>query len=218
MLKPLAAALLLVGSPAFGSSDDAWSAFATEVENACLAAASNALDDASAVVDPFGSESYGLAIVTGRTVNDRAASMICVLNKETRAVQIGGELEIAVLQAWLQPLSANDIENAALAGELFCSFEGEIGTVLLAAGYVASDQPAEAAIKLSNQMTTLSAEGGFNTIVKGTLFTGPGGSAKIELTGDSTEGGESPAHPATLTVQSAIGADLRADGLWRCGP
>lgn len=217
MLKPVAAALLLTG-PAFGSSDEAWSAFAAEVEDACLVAAGSSISDASVVVDPFGSESYGLAIVSGRLANDRVASAICVLDKETREVQIGGELDIAVTLPGLQPLTANDIENAALAGELFCSFEAESGTLLLAAGYVASEQPAEAAFKLSSQLASLSAQGGFDAITAGTTFIGTRGSAKIEVTGQTTEGGESPAHPATLTVLPDGGTEIVAEGLWRCGP
>ncbi|MCG6112248.1 MAG: hypothetical protein MEQ74_08695 [Paracoccus sp.] len=217
MLKPLAAALLLAG-PAFGSSDDAWSAFATEIEDACLGAVGGSISDPSVVVDPFGSESYGLAIISGKTANDRAASVICVLDKETRAVQIGGELDIAVTRTGLQPLTASDVENAALDGELFCSFEIESGTLLLAAGYVASDQPAEAVIKASGRMMSLSAPGGFDAIIAGTAFTGAGGSAMIEVTGQPTEGGESPARPATLTVLPDDGFETAADGLWRCGP
>lgn len=217
MLKLLAAALLFAG-PALGSSDDAWSAFAAEVGDACLVAAGSSISDASAVVDPFGSESYGLAIISGRTANDRVASVICVLDKETRAVQIGGELDIAVTLPGLQPLTASDIENAALTGELFCSFETESGTLLLAAGNVASDQPAEAAIKASSRLMSLSAPGGFDAITAGTAFTGAGSSARIEVTGQTTEGGESPARPATLTVLPDGGAEIMAEGLWRCGP
>lgn len=63
MLKSLFPLMLLAG-PAFGSSDDAWAAFAAEVENTCLGAVGNSMSNASAVVDPFGSQSYGLAIVT----------------------------------------------------------------------------------------------------------------------------------------------------------
>ncbi len=147
MLKPLAATLLLAG-PAFASSDDAWAEFAAEVESACLAAAGDTLSDALAVVDPFGSESYGLAIVSGRTANDAPASMICVLNKQSRAVEIGGELAIRVSDRGPEPLTAEDTDKAALTGELFCSFEAEARTLLFAAGNVASDQPAEAAVKL----------------------------------------------------------------------
>ncbi|CAM3531796.1 hypothetical protein PANO111632_20920 [Paracoccus nototheniae] len=217
MLKPLAAALPLA-SPAFGSSEDAWSAFAAEVEDACMGAVGGSISGASAVVDPFASERFGLAIVSGRTANDRAVSVICVLDKETRAVQIGGELDIAVTRTGLQPLTASDIESAALDGELFCSFETESGTLLLAAGYVASNQPAQAVIKASGRMLSLSAPGGFDAIIAGTALTGVGGSAMIEVTGPAAEGGESPARPATLTVLPDEGIETAADGFWRCGP
>lgn len=217
MLKPLTAVLLLT-SPAFGSSEDAWSAFADEVEDACLVAVNNSMSDASAVVDPFGSESYGLAIVSGRMVDDRVASVICVLDKETRAVQIGGELDIAITLPGLQPLTADDIENAALAGELFCSFEAESETLLLAGGDVASNRPAEAALKISSHPMSLSAQGGFDAITAGSAFAGTGGSAEVEVTGPATEDGESPARPATLTVLPDDGAEIVAEGLWRCGP
>lgn len=217
MLKLLAVALLIAG-PAFGSGDDAWSAFATEVENACLAAVGNTLGDALAVVDHFGSETYGMAIITGRTVNDRTTSMICVMDKGTRTVQIGSELEIAVTRTGLQPLSEHDIENEGLAGELFCSFEADIGTLLLAAGYVASDQPAEAAVKPSSQVMKLGASGGFDAIITGAVFSSRSNSATVEVTGNSTEGGESPPLPATLTVKSEGMTELTAIGFWRCGP
>lgn len=217
MLKPLAAALLLAG-PACGSSDDAWSAFAAEVEDACMGAVSGSISDALAVVDPFGSERYGLAIVSGRTANVRAVSVICVLDKETRAVQIGDELEIVITRTGLHPLTASEIESAALNGEIFFTFESESGTLLLAAGYVSSDQPAEAIIKVSGRLMSLSAPGGFDAIIPGTAFTGAGGSAMIEVTGQATEGGESPARPATLSVLQDDGVEKAIDGLWRCGP
>ena len=217
MLKSLAVTVLVAG-PAFASSDDAWAAFATEVEDACLAATGNALLDASAIVDPFGSESYGMAIVTGRTANDRSARMICVMDKETRAVQVGGELEITVTRAGLQPLSEHDITTADLGGELFCTFEAKIGPLLLAAGQVDSDQPAQAAVKTGGKVMSLTAPGGFDAMIDGAEFTGSEASARIDVTGDATEGGESPAHPATLTFMSDSAADLITEGLWRCGP
>ncbi|MFQ6753814.1 hypothetical protein V6Z72_05660 [Cereibacter sphaeroides] len=217
MLKPLAASLLLAG-PALASSDDAWTEFAAEVESACLAAAGDTLSDASAVVDPFGSESYGLAIVSGRTANDAPASMICVLNKESRAVEIGGELAVRVANPGPEPLTVEDTDSAALRGELFCSFEAEARTLLFAAGNVASDQPAEAAIKLSGKPVKLSAEGGFDAITKGAAFKGDAASAEVAVTGETTQDGESPAYPATLTIQPEGDVEMVAEGLWRCGP
>lgn len=97
MFKRIAITLLLAG-PALGANDEAWSEFATEVEDTCLVAVGDIVSDASVVVDPFGSESYGLAIVSGRTADDGAVSVICVFDKITRTVEIGGELAISVMQ------------------------------------------------------------------------------------------------------------------------
>jgi hypothetical protein len=48
------------------SSDDAWKEFAAEVEQGCLAASKGMFTERSVVVDPFGTESYGLAVITGQ--------------------------------------------------------------------------------------------------------------------------------------------------------
>lgn len=98
MLKPAAvlAIFLATVAAASASSDDAWAAFAAEVNDACIAATTDFLTDATASVDPFGSESYGLAIVTGNTPAGTTSSIICVFDKKTKAVEIGGELDVVV--------------------------------------------------------------------------------------------------------------------------
>ncbi|QQR39352.1 hypothetical protein [Devosia rhizoryzae] len=94
MLKPIA--VLAISLAALGSaqaaSEDAWAEFAAEVETACLTATAEALPGATATVDPFGSESYGLAIVSTDTT-----SIVCVFDKESKAVEIGGELPVMVM-------------------------------------------------------------------------------------------------------------------------
>ena len=101
MLKYLAIAA--IGFSTLGStqaaSDDAWAAFQAEVEAGCIAAAAPLLSNATAVVDPFGSESYGFAIVSGETPAGTTASIICVMNKQTRAFEVGGELAVSVTPA-----------------------------------------------------------------------------------------------------------------------
>lgn len=95
MLKPLALiAFTLAGiAGANAASEDAWAEFAAEVETSCLAATAEMLPDATAIVDPFGSESFGLAIVSGESV-----SIVCVFDKQTKEVQIGGELNVTVTE------------------------------------------------------------------------------------------------------------------------
>lgn len=93
MLKSFSVLAVTLASiaTATASSEDAWAEFAAEVEDACRAATTDYFTDASVVVDPFGSENYGLAIVSGE-----AASIICVFDKKTKAVEIGGELPVTV--------------------------------------------------------------------------------------------------------------------------
>lgn len=54
------------------------------------------LENAQAIVDPFGSESYGLAIVSGEVGEGQAAAIVCVFDKQSKAVRVGGELDVAV--------------------------------------------------------------------------------------------------------------------------
>jgi hypothetical protein len=93
MLRSLAVFAMTIAATggALAATDEAWAQFAAEVEAACLAATAESLPEATVVVDPFGSESYGLAVVSGE-----AASIICVFDKQTKAVEIGGELPITV--------------------------------------------------------------------------------------------------------------------------
>lgn len=80
-------------APALTASDDAWAQFRADVEAACLKAAEPLFESPAARVDPFGSESYGLALVTGKARRAAAEiAAICVYDKQTRAVEIGGEL------------------------------------------------------------------------------------------------------------------------------
>lgn len=87
---------LLGALPAFAASDDAWAEFAVKVEQSCVTATSGMLENAKAVVDQFGSESYGLAIVTGTVATGELAAVVCVFDKQAETVQIGGELDVVV--------------------------------------------------------------------------------------------------------------------------
>jgi hypothetical protein len=89
----LAFILTLPALPVLASSDDAWEQFRKDVAAGCLAAAAPMFETASARVDPFGSESYGLALVTGRERDiGEGIAVICVYDKKTKHVEIGGEL------------------------------------------------------------------------------------------------------------------------------
>jgi hypothetical protein len=78
------------------SSDDAWETFRKDVEAACLKAAEPQFQTAVATVDPFGSTSYGLALIRGKAKGaDTEIAAICVYDKKAKTVEIGGELPTA---------------------------------------------------------------------------------------------------------------------------
>jgi hypothetical protein len=89
----LLAAFSSLTLPAVASSDDAWKEFVADVQTACLGAGKDKIEDAKVVVDPVGSENYGLAVLTGKAKGaDATISHICVYDKKTKAVELGSEL------------------------------------------------------------------------------------------------------------------------------
>lgn len=96
-------ALLATGflpSMAGASSDDAWAAMRTDISAKCLKAAAGSIEKPKAAVDPFGSESFGLALVSGKPKGGKGKiTQICVYNKQTKAVELGGELTEEMLKA-----------------------------------------------------------------------------------------------------------------------
>lgn len=119
----------------------------------------------------------------------------------------------------LSVLSGDDITAAKLEGELACAFSGRDGTLLHAAGDVASAERAQGIVKVLDSVETVSAPGGFNGIAKGGTFAGRGKTVRVALAGTAPgKGGESPASPATLTYERADGASRAYPGTWTCGP
>lgn len=89
----LSLALLATGARA--ASEDAWTEFRKSVETACLKAVAGNLQGATAVVDPFGSESFGLALLRGKPKGAKQpVAVICVYDKKRQTVEIGGELDV----------------------------------------------------------------------------------------------------------------------------
>ncbi|GLS80320.1 I78 family peptidase inhibitor [Paracoccus marinus] len=87
----LAAPLLgpLLATPALASSDDAWATFRTDVQAAC-AQITDVPEGASAsyAVNPFGSESYGAALVTVTLKDGTADRMVCIYNKQNKTAEM----------------------------------------------------------------------------------------------------------------------------------
>ena len=85
---------MLAATSAWSSSDEAWADFRQKVETACLSATVGELDEATAIVDPYGSPSYGLALVQGRPKGGQGrATVICVYDKRSGKVEVGGAIE-----------------------------------------------------------------------------------------------------------------------------
>lgn len=121
-----------------------------------------------------------------------------------------------------EPLAAEDIEGAQLAGELACSFTQRGGTrpLLVAMADVADAARAQGVIRLGPSALRLGGvdAGGFNAMVHGARFTSGDLEARVVVTSDAPSGGgESPPFPAQLEIAGPAGTQ-RIDGEWTCGP
>ena len=77
------------------SSSDAWEAFRQDVTKACIAATKGQIKKPKLTVDPFGSDSYGLALVQGQSAHSKEVlSIICVYDKKSKKTEISGELTL----------------------------------------------------------------------------------------------------------------------------
>lgn len=80
----LSALLPLFASSALASTDEAWETFRTQVHEACLALAG---PGSEVEVSPFGSESYGAALVVTKTAQGEERA-ICIFPKATGAAEL----------------------------------------------------------------------------------------------------------------------------------
>ena len=118
----------------------------------------------------------------------------------------------------LSPLSAAEVQAAALPGELACAFLADGDLLLVARGDVGTVDPARGVVKVGTVVETVAAPGGFNAMLRGTRFHGAGKTIEIVPTGPATGGGESPPAPARLAYDRADGARREVAGRWECGP
>ena len=137
------------------------------------------------------------------------------LSDALESATIGGDGSNIVLVQ----LSSADIDDAALTGELGCSFSiGNALPLLVAMGDVASKEPSRGVVKVGDYVEVVTAPGGFDAMLQGAQFSGAGKTIRIVLTGAATGSGESPPAPATLTYDRADGARRSFAGEWQCGP
>ncbi|WP_188052302.1 hypothetical protein [Aureimonas fodinaquatilis] len=91
---------LALAMPVKAAAPEAWEQFRQDVQSACLAAGQQQLQDPAIVVDPFGSEKYGLALLTGvEQQGTELRSIICVYDKAAKSVELGNPLNTATTAA-----------------------------------------------------------------------------------------------------------------------
>lgn len=120
----------------------------------------------------------------------------------------------------LLPLTSADIRAADLEGELACAFEQKRDAVLLIAnGNAGRGSPVFGIWKAQGGVERVGNGGGFDGMVDGATFTGPGTTIHIRITDrTASKGTESPARAAQLVFNRADGASRTFPGWWRCGP
>ena len=172
--------------------------------------------DEDVPVQPAPDVEASAATTPAGTTSDPASTGAAAAADDTIAgATVGGDGS----EITLAPLSAQDIDGAALTGELGCSFSiGDAAPLLLAMGDVASKEPSRGVVKLGDSVEGVAASGGFDAMLKGAQFAGAGKTIRIALTGPATGTGESPPAPATLTYDRADGAKRSYTGQWQCGP
>ena len=88
-----AAATVAIPMAASASSPDAWAEFNETMKTKCAEAAKAEFRRVEVVVDPTGTETYGVALVYGRLKAEKArGAAICVMDKKSGKVEIGTTL------------------------------------------------------------------------------------------------------------------------------
>ncbi len=130
LMAGMTLALLSGLSAAHASSPDAWEEFQDAVRAKCTAAASGTMTVSHVQVDPFGSEKYGIAILTGKEQGaDQVSRTVCIFNKQTEEAEIGSMLPLdpgkTVVAATTAPDPAPHCEIFTQAG-----FQGTQGLII----------------------------------------------------------------------------------------
>ncbi|GGE00669.1 hypothetical protein GCM10011390_19340 [Aureimonas endophytica] len=92
----LSLALSVFAAPGARGAEPDPQAFRAAVDAACRAAGAAALDEISATVDPYGSDHYGFALLSGIEKGTRATrSMLCAYDRASRRAEVGSLLDLA---------------------------------------------------------------------------------------------------------------------------
>lgn len=97
-LKPLLPAIALplaaFALPALASSEDAWAEFRTAIETDCSKLVDTPEGATTEIeVNPFGSDSYGAALVTVTLADGTADRMICIYDKQAKTAELTAPFE-----------------------------------------------------------------------------------------------------------------------------
>lgn len=79
--------LALTATPALASSDAAWEEFRAEVEKACTALAPTE-GETAIEINPFGSESYGAALLITTLPDGGADRYVCIYDKQAKTAEL----------------------------------------------------------------------------------------------------------------------------------
>jgi hypothetical protein len=162
MKRTVLSALLLAAGimPATAASPGAWAEMREQIESECRALAETELGEVSVRVDPFGSASYGLALVTGRA-GETPVERICVMDKAGGTVELGGELPAEEptegALSFLAPSDAADLKTMEQTARTTLAELGESGAPLDPAAMKA----AEAALDNLDATTSTVAPGAY---------------------------------------------------------
>lgn len=76
------------------SSGDAWQEFQQDVERACRAATKGVIDPQVVQVDPYGSESYGFAVLVGPEAStSKLRLVVCAYDKRTQVAEVSAAFD-----------------------------------------------------------------------------------------------------------------------------
>ena len=86
-MRPAVLMLLLSASPALASSEEAWEQFRKDVETACTALAPQE-GETAIEINPFGSESYGAALLITTLADGGVDRYVCIFEKKAGTAEL----------------------------------------------------------------------------------------------------------------------------------
>jgi hypothetical protein len=86
---------LLPAVESYAASPEAWQEFRIDVERACLALAVS-LDRPKVIVNPFGTESYGVAMLIDAQSGGSNETYACVYEKRTKRAELSGPFDTPI--------------------------------------------------------------------------------------------------------------------------